>query len=302
MGYKFYTADVFTTKPFNGAKIPVFPQAQGLSDHQMKLIANENNASDTIFVFDDEEPNTKDLRIFSATKREIKPSMHTLIAAAQVLTATKALPLEPSTPLHFRNGNDTYTVFVDEYQGAPGLITQSISTTAQIDRFVPTTDELAKMLTLIPADIGFDRHQPLIVSCDTPYLIIPIKSYNAVRAARFDIEQWSHSSVPASVSHGILLFSNNTDHNEADFHARLLGPDIANYDDPPVAPAMPHLANFLCQNPNIRNGTHVFSVQRGANDQRQSILHLEMDNKGEKQLTVRIGGSAVLMTEATMMV
>ncbi|OUS03873.1 hypothetical protein A9Q81_06400 [Gammaproteobacteria bacterium 42_54_T18] len=300
MDYKFYTADVFTNKPFNGERITVFPNAAGLSDHQMKLIANESNAPDTVFVFDDADKNTKQLRIFTALKKEVKPSTHTLITASFALTTIKALPLDSSTPLYFKNNDNVSEIYVANDKGKPGVICQSQDTHAVIDRFVPTTEELANMLSLIPADIGFDNHQPLIVSCNAPYLIVPIKSYNAVRAARFDTKAWSQSSAPSSAALGILLFSNNTDNNVADFHTRLVGPDIAIHEDPPVAPVIADFANYLCQNSRIQKGTHVFSVQRGANDQRQSYLHLEMDNKRQQNLTIRVGGSAVMMAESTL--
>ena len=241
MDYTFYTADVFTNKPFNGARIPVFPNAEGLSDYQMQLIANETNASDTVFIFDDTDKNTKQLRIFTAFKKEVKPATHTLIAASYVLTSLKLLPLDSSTPLYFKNNDNVSEIYVTDDNGKPGVIIQSQDTHAVVDRFVPTTEELASMLSLIPADIGFDNHLPLIVSCDAPYLIVPIKSYNAIRAARFDIKAWSQSTAPSSAALGILLFSNNTDENAADFHARLVGPDIAIHEDPPIAPVIADL-------------------------------------------------------------
>jgi trans-2,3-dihydro-3-hydroxyanthranilate isomerase len=302
MEHKFYTTDVFTNKPFNGVRIPVFPAADGLSAEKMQLIANENNASDTVFILNDDEHNSKQIRIFNASKKELKPATHTLIAASKVLTSLKMLPLDSQTPLFFRNNQNTSQVYVTNDNDEPGLIIQSQQTRALIDHFVPPSEELASMLSLIPADIGFDKHQPLIVSCGIPYLIVPIKSYNAIRAARFDLNSWSHSSAPASIAHGILLFSNNTDSNEADFHTRLVGPGIGEHEDPPVAPVMTQFANYLCQNPNTKAGTHIFSVQRGANDQRQSMLSIEMDNKEDNQLTVRIGGSAVITSESTLLV
>jgi len=302
MEYKFYTADVFTNKPFNGASIPVFTNAEGLSEYNMQLIANETNASDTVFVFDDDDKNSKKLRIFTANKKEVKPATHTLIAAAFVLTSLKLLPLNSKTPLYFKNGDSVSEIYVNNDDGKPGLIIQSQDTYAVVDRFVPTTEELASMLSLIPADIGFDNHNPLIISCNAPYLIVPIKSYNAIRATRFDIKSWSQSSAPASAALGILLFSNNTDDNAADFHARLVGPDIAIHEDPPIAPVIADFANYLCQNPRIQKGTHVFTVQRGANERRLSYLQMEMDNKQEKSLTIRIGGTAVMMTAATLTV
>ena len=300
MDYKYYTANVFTDKPFNGARIPVFPNAEGLGDYEMKLIANQTNASDTVFVFADDVKNTKQLRVFTANRKEVKPATHTLIAASYVLTSKNELPLDSSTPLHYRNNGTLSEVYVNNDNGKPGIIIQSQDTHSVVDRFVPTTEELANMLSLIPADISFDNHQPLIVSCNAPYLIVPIKSYNAIRAARFDVKAWSQSSAPSSAALGILLFSNNTDANSADFHARLMGPDIAIHEDPPIAPVIADFANYLCENPRTQKGTHVFVVQRGANDERQSYLHLEMDNKQEKALTIRIGGSATIVSESVL--
>jgi len=300
MNYNFYTTDVFTSKPFNGARIPVFPNADGLSDHQMQLIANEMNASDTVFIFPDDINNIQQIRVFNAEKKEVSSATHTVLAASHVLTSIGSISLENKTPILFKNNDKETSAYVSGRDGKPGMITMSQNTHAAIDRFVPTTDEIARMLSLIPADVGFDNFLPLIVSCDAPYLVIPIKSYNAVRAARFNLDAWSQSSAPASLAQGILLFSNNTDENPADFHVRLLGPAVGLHDDPPVAPMMPQLANYLCQHEHIQKGTHVFAVQRGANNNRQSQLHLEMDNKGEKDLTVRIGGNAVIMTESVI--
>ena len=43
----------------------------------------------------------------------------------------------------------------------------------------------------------------------------------------------------------------------------------------------------------MQKGTYTFSVQRGDEKMRRSVLNLEMDHKGEDSLTVRVGGEAV---------
>ena len=43
MNYNYYIADVFTRQIFNGAQIAIFPDAEGLSDEQMRLLARELN-------------------------------------------------------------------------------------------------------------------------------------------------------------------------------------------------------------------------------------------------------------------
>ena len=40
---RYYTADVFTDRAFGGNPLAVFPEAQGLTDEQMKNIARELN-------------------------------------------------------------------------------------------------------------------------------------------------------------------------------------------------------------------------------------------------------------------
>ncbi|MGZ5060059.1 MAG: PhzF family phenazine biosynthesis protein, partial [Methylobacter sp.] len=48
MKYNYYIADVFTKQIFNGAQIAVFPNAEGLNQQQMQLVARELNLSETV--------------------------------------------------------------------------------------------------------------------------------------------------------------------------------------------------------------------------------------------------------------
>jgi len=73
-----------------------------------------------------------------------------------------------------------------------------------------------------------------------------------------------------------------------------LGPNMAMHDDPPVGSAMPAFCSYLCSFEHTRKGTHTFAVERGTQNSRRSLIQLEMDNKGQEKLTVRIGGQAVL--------
>lgn len=53
--YNFIQLDVFTTEPFAGNPLAVFPEAEGLSDEQMMKIAREMNLSETVFVLKPED-------------------------------------------------------------------------------------------------------------------------------------------------------------------------------------------------------------------------------------------------------
>src|SRR6185369_3539912 len=54
--YRFVQLDVFTSEPFTGNALAVFPEAAGLSDDEMMKIAREMNLSETVFVL---EPDSK---------------------------------------------------------------------------------------------------------------------------------------------------------------------------------------------------------------------------------------------------
>ncbi|MDD1636441.1 MAG: PhzF family phenazine biosynthesis protein, partial [Methylococcaceae bacterium] len=98
----------------------------------------------------------------------------------------------------------------------------------------------------------------------------------------------------------ILLFAPKTPFVDSDFNARLLGPRIGIHEDPPIGSAMPAFASYLCSFEHTRKGTHTFAVDRGDAHMRRSVINLEMDHKGQEQLTLRVGGEAVMFAQGTI--
>ena len=301
MAHSFFTADVFTSTPFGGASIPVFPDASQLTESQRQAIANELNASHTVFLQPTDQASLWQIETYTPHK-SVPVYPHVVLAAAHVLAKAEQSALKDAqVTLDFVTPEQRqFSAAVNLTEDQPSLISLSLSVRSTVDRYVPTREEIANILSLIPADIGFDQFVPLTVSCQAPYLIVPIKSYNALREAKFDLKAWNQSSAPASLINGILLFSNNTDPNVADFYSRLMGQDIGILEDPPVAPVMSEFVSYLCDHAHIQKGTHVFSMQRGAKESRQSVIQLEMDNKGEKDLTMRIGGEVITVWEGQL--
>src|SRR4026208_2347851 len=82
---KFYQADVFTGDPFGGNPVAVFPDAHGLSDHQLQQIAREMNLSETVFVLPPtDQAAVVRLRIFTPTQ-EIPFAGHPVLGTFYVL-------------------------------------------------------------------------------------------------------------------------------------------------------------------------------------------------------------------------
>lgn len=301
MQYTYYITDVFTKKSFDGAQIAVFPHADGLDQATMQLFAGELNISETAFVFSPtNDLKQRRVRIFTPHS-EIDFAGHPIIAVGYVLAATGDIPLEQKyTALILEQNIGEINVNITRGEARPELIQFEMKTKPVVDRFVPKEEQIAELLGLIEADIDNKKFNPLLIYSDQSYLIVPVKTYLAVRAAKFNFATWSRTVASTCMANEILLFSTQTDVSASNFHARLLGTNIGIYADPPVASAMPAFAAYLCAHEHIKQGTHTFIIDRGSIDKRKSVLNIEMDNKLESTLTIRVGGPAVITGEGTL--
>ncbi|MDO9212648.1 MAG: PhzF family phenazine biosynthesis protein [Methylococcales bacterium] len=303
MKYHYYIADVFTKQIFSGAQIAVFPNAEGLSQTQMQLVARELNLSETVFVFHPNKQSTmRVMRIFSPLT-ELDFAGHPVIATAFVLASCGELRLDaPTTSIIFQQYAGPLEVNVTADNGKPGFIQFTRRVSSIIDRFAPSDDELARFLSIEVSELDHKKYSTRLVSCGLPYLVVPVWQYETVRNAKFNDAAWNQSSAPQTAAQEILLFSPKTPFTDSDFNVRLLGSQIGAYEDPPVGNAMPAFASYLCSFDFMQKGTYTFAVDRGDNQHRRSVLNLEMDHKGEKLLTIRVGGSAVMVAEGVMTV
>ncbi len=301
MKINYYIADVFTKQLFNGAQIAVFPSADGLSDATMKLLARELNLSETVFVFHPEQGNNKrKMRVFSP-KKELDFAGHPIIATAYVLGLCGDIPLnEGVTPIVLEQNAGAINANISVIDGKPTFVQFARTVVSIVDRFAPTDEELASFLGIKQSELDHKKYSPRLVSCGFPYLIVPVWNYETVRQAKFNSAAWSQSIAPQTAAQEILLFAPKTPFTDSDFNARLLGPHIGLYDDPPIGSAMPAFAAYLCSFEHTRKGTHVFAVDRGDANSRRSVINLEMDNKGHEQLPLRVGGEAVLFAYGTI--
>ncbi|MCG2635279.1 MAG: PhzF family phenazine biosynthesis protein [Gammaproteobacteria bacterium] len=298
MDNQYYIADIFTGHPFAGAQIAVVPRADGLDERQMQLLARELNLSETVFVMANAaNRNHRRIRIFSPTG-ESAHAGHPIIAAAYVLAASGELDLAAEdTPLSLQQKTGVTAITVSSSNGKPDFVQFTQQVASVIDRFAPTPQELAELLSIRPEEIDSRVFSVRLVSCGFPYLIVPVHSYATVRRAQFNYRAWGQSTAPQTAAQEILLFSGRTPHADANFNARLLGPDIGIHDDPPVGSAMPAFAAYLASHEHIQLGTHTFAVDRGDDQSRRSVLNLEMDHRNQALLTLRLGGQATIVAE-----
>ncbi|PCJ31262.1 MAG: phenazine biosynthesis protein PhzF [Gammaproteobacteria bacterium] len=297
----YYIADVFTHERFSGAQIAVFPHAEELNTKQMEVIAKEMNLSETVFISNiDNEQSRRRMRIFTPLS-EIDFAGHPVIATAYVLAECKDIELSGAeTELTLVQNSGDIDVTLSAENGQVSFVQFKRTVSPVIDRFTPSENELAEILSLDASDIDNTKYTARLVSCGFPYLIVSAKSYEAVRKAKFNYTAWAHSAAPQTAASEILLISPNTPYKDSDFNARLLGPNIGVHEDPPVGSAIPAFAAYLCSFRFTQQGTHSFAVDRGDDKKRRSVLNIEMDHKAQDELALRIGGQAVMVAEGKM--
>src|SRR3982750_2139492 len=91
--YGFYQLDVFTDRPFTGNPLAVFPEAEGISDVEMRQIANEMNLSETVFVLPSDKA-LRRLRIFTP-KQELPLAGHPVVGTWNMLARLGVVRLKP---------------------------------------------------------------------------------------------------------------------------------------------------------------------------------------------------------------
>ncbi len=240
------------------------------------------------------------MRIFSPLA-EIAFAGHPIIAAAFVLGLCGDIALSaPITPLVFEQNAGPVQVNISSDNGLPTFVQFTRSSSAIVDRFAPTDEEMTQFLGLTASELDHKKYAPRLVSCGFPYLIVPVWQYESVRKAKFNYTAWSQSIAPQTAAQEILLFAPKSPYPDADFHLRLFGPRIGMHEDPPVGSAIPALCAYLCSFEQTQKGTHVFAVDRGEENNRRSVINVEMDNKREELLTIRVGGQAVIVAEGLM--
>ncbi len=302
MEYAFHTANAFTDQTFQGAQIAVVPKATGLSAKQMQKIAAEFNLSETVFVFPEEgATDSRRLRIFSP-HREIDFAGHPILAAGTVLGAIGDIALsEGHTKVVFEQNTGPIDVYIRGGSGTPDFVQFGLQVKPIVDRFVPRSEEIASFLGLETAQVEHPLFRPLMVACDRPYLVVPLRDANVVLEAKFDARAWNHSSAPTLLASDVLTFSSLGSLSSSDFRGRLMGPAIGPQEDPPIGSSMPAFAAYLCAHDHIAQGTHSFAIERGTRDTRLSVLHVEMDHRGAAELDLRVGGPAVLVSHGQIL-
>jgi trans-2,3-dihydro-3-hydroxyanthranilate isomerase len=289
--YQFRTVDVFTTRRFGGNPLAVFPDARGISDHDMQRLAAEFNLSETTFVLPPDNPaDTARVRIFNRT-HEMPFAGHPMVGTAYVLAESADEYVET---LRFEVPAGIVTVRLDRKDGTLHGATidapRSLSLGPQI-----TCKWIAACVGLTSADVLISSHLPTEASVGNTYVIAEVTEAALHKAApetaAFHKLLEAHPALNGRFS--LYLYARA----DSEIHARMFAPLAGTSEDPATGSAATPLAALLLSISGRDNDA--FLIHQGADMGRPSLLYTSA-YRTSNGIHASVGGSCVPVLRGTV--
>ncbi|MEK7239791.1 MAG: PhzF family phenazine biosynthesis protein [Gemmatimonadota bacterium] len=297
---RYITSDVFTSFRFGGNQLAVIPDAREIPEDLLLPICREFNYSETTFVYPAEQPShTRRLRIFTPGG-EVPFAGHPTVGTAVVLAAIGEIPATGGeTRIIFEENVGPVPVVIRDSHIGGGWAQLSVAKLPEVGPPVPSRGVIARMLGLETGDLLGTSEKPQAVSCGLPFLIVPLTGVGALGRARVKVDRWEETLANAWASM-IWVYAADPDGGELHYRARMFAPGISVPEDPATGSAAAAFAGYLAARSRIRGGTLRWTIDQGVEMGRPSRLEIEADKADGAVSAIRVGGSAVLVSEGTM--
>jgi trans-2,3-dihydro-3-hydroxyanthranilate isomerase len=300
--YRYLHLDVFTTTPFEGNQLAVFPEPAGLSDDEMQRITREMAFSECTYVFPPEAPGTNArLRIFT-------PGEELPMAGHPTIGSTFALAIEGTIPsgapeFVFGLGVGPTPVAL-EWKGNALDFAWMTQPTPAFGSRIGDRASLASALGVKERDIASSA--PQVVSCGVPFVFVLLTSRAAVDAVDVNRAGYRACLAGAGIEDmPVFLFTLDRAGAAGDetVYSRMLAPGFGIAEDPATGGASGPLGCYLAANQLLPDGKlrHFVSLQ-GAAMKRPSQLHVSIERSGSSITRVRVGGRTVMVGRGELLV
>jgi trans-2,3-dihydro-3-hydroxyanthranilate isomerase len=292
--------DVFTSNPFEGNQLAVFPDPGELSTATMQLIAREMAFSESTFIYPAEKDGDVRMRIFT-------PGEELPMAGHPTIGSTFALAIEGTIP---RNREE----FVFELGIGPTPVSleweKAGLSFAWMTQPLPTFGTILEDRAGMAAAVGIAEGSlaeglPIqVVSSGVPFLFMPIATRAAVDEVAIDRRALVRACQAAGIDElPVFLFTTEAGADEATVYSRMLAPGFGIAEDPATGGASGPLGSYLLHHavvaPAAAGG--ILSLQ-GAAMGRPSHVHIAIDGQPDRITRVRVGGRSVLVGRGELMI
>ena len=300
MTRRFYTLDVFTGEALAGNPLAVVLDAEGLDDQRMQAITREFNLSETVFVGAPvDQQNRASIRIFTPG-REVPFAGHPTVGTAVLLSLLDGAG-GGEFVLEERIGSVPCKV---EVIGPDrGHATFTVPRLPERIGSLPDKATLAQGLGLTEADIGLGAHQPGTYSAGNPFRFVPLRSRDAVSRARPQGEAFARAfDVGSDGFNNAYVYCAEPIDPTHGFHARMFAPSVGVPEDPATGSAAAAFAGVFMDFERPADGQHGFVIEQGDAMGRPSRITVSLDVADGRLQQVKIGGQAVIVSEARLRV
>jgi trans-2,3-dihydro-3-hydroxyanthranilate isomerase len=286
----FCFVDVFARRPLTGNPLSLVPDADGLTEPQLRALAREFNQSETTFILRPSRTGaTWRLRSFTPIGAEVFGAGHNALGAWLWLAAAGRLPAG-TAGLTQEIGDDVLPVQVSP--GDDGLVTVTMDQSAP--RFGGVADDraaLADALGLTEADL-VEGEPAQVVDTGAGHLLVPIRDRAAVDRAGPVTERLA-AVLRQAGGEGCYLYSR--DLTDAVAYTRFFNPTMGIAEDPATGTAAgPLVARLVAEGKVAGDGRPVI-VEQGHKLGRPSRIQVSVAGP-----QVRVGGSGLVVAEGTI--
>lgn len=302
--HRFLTLDVFTSVPFGGNQLAVFPDARDIPEESLLPITREFNFSETTFCYPPADPaHTRRVRIFTPAG-EVPFAGHPTVGTAVVLSAigrgaAAGAVAGAESRLVLEEGVGAISVTVRQEADGVAFAQFAVARLPEIGPSGPSRGMLAEILGLDAEDILGAPLSPQAISCGLPFLLVPLRSVDAVSRARVRLDKWE-VTLKASWAPEIFIFAKDAAGGDSHYRARMFAPGLRVPEDPATGSANACFAGYLAARATARDGTLRWTVDQGIEMGRASRLEIEADKVDGAITAIRVGGHAVIVSEGTL--
>jgi len=300
--YRYLHLDVFTTTPFEGNQLAVFPEPAGLSDDEMQRITREMAFSECTYVFPPETPGTHvRLRIFTPGE-ELPMAGHPTIGSTFAL-AIEGTIASGAPEFVFGLGVGPTPVAL-EWKGKALDFAWMTQPKPTFGSRIGDRSSLASALGVKESDIASSA--PQVISCGVPFVFVQLASRASVDAVDVNRAAYRACLSGAGIDEmPVFLFTLDRTGATGDetVYSRMLAPGFGIAEDPATGGASGPLGCYLAANELLADAKlrHFVSLQ-GAAMKRPSQLHVSIERSGPSITRVRVGGRSVLVGRGELLV
>lgn len=285
--------DVFTDEPLTGNQLAVFLDARGLSADRMQALAREMSFSESTFILPADTPATDArMRIFTPAT-EMPMAGHPTIGSAFALAHTGAIRPGAS---RFVLGLGIGPVPVDlEWEGDRLKFAWMTQLNPTFGPALEARDAVAGAIGLCAGDLVADLPVQQ-VSCGVPFLMVPLRSREAVDLALSDASAFRRLTASTGIDLPIFFFAISPPGSPETVYSRMFAPEFGIVEDPATGSASGPLGCYLVRHRLVPAGAALDMVSlQGVVMGRPSRIHISIVQRAGEIEQVKVGGQAVLV-------